>query len=303
MAISSALMIGIGFPPLYAAGLALIANTAPVAFGSLGTPIITLAGVTGIHQDLISVMAGRQLPIFSLLIPAWMIVVMSGWRGLREVWPAALMAGGSFAVVQFGMSQLFGPMLVNVVGGLASLAVMAVFLRFWKPRTIWRFADEPAAVPDPVAEFESHSTHDSAPAAKPTTRRYTTGEMAHAWVPWILLSLAVFLWGLPSFRTFLEGGLTQKQIDAAAAKAVAEGKEPQPPAWFEQPNAMAGITVVRIPIETLNNHVHRGPPVAQPDAPAEQAVYTFNWLTATGTSVLIARCWQPFGSAFRRGAL
>ena len=155
VAISSALMIGIGFPPLYAAGLALLANTAPVAFGSLGIPIITLGQVTGISPDVISVMAGRQLPLFSLLVPAWMVVTMSGWRGLREVWPAALVAGGSFAAVQFYVSQFYGPMLVDVAGGLVSLAVMAVFLRIWKPRTVWRFAHEPAHAPDPVAESEA----------------------------------------------------------------------------------------------------------------------------------------------------
>jgi len=294
VAISSALMIGIGFPPLYAAGLALIANTAPVAFGSLGTPIITLAQVTGMDPNAISVMAGRQLPLFSLLIPAWMVVTMSGWRGLREVWPAALMAGGSFAVVQFGMSQFFGPMLVDVVGGLASLAVMAVFLRIWKPRTIWRFADEPAAVPDPVAEFESHATHASATPSSPGSQpksgslRYSRREMANAWVPWILLSLAVFLWGFPPVRTFLEGGLTPQQVIDHDKKAIAAGKEPKPLEWYEQPNALAGKTVVRYEFATLHNHIRRGPPVAQPGAPAEQAVYTFNWLTATGTSVLIA---------------
>ncbi len=287
VAISSALMIGIGFPPLYAAGLALLANTAPVAFGSLGIPIITLAQVTGLSPDVISVMAGRQLPLFSLLIPAWMVVTMSGWRGLREVWPAALVAGGSFAGAQFAMSQLFGPMLVDVVGGLFSLGVMTLFLRFWKPRTVWRFPDEPAGIPDPVAAFASH-TAEAFTTSSHGSPRYSRREIARAWAPWLFLSLAVFLWGLAPFRTIWEGGLTQQQIAERDKKAAAEQKPPKPLEWFEKSNALAGVTVVRVPIKTLDQHVFRGPPVAQPGAPAEPVVYPFNWLTATGTSVLLA---------------
>ena len=121
MAISAALLIGTGFPPLYAAGLALIANTAPVAFGALGTPIITLAKVTGLPEMQLSAMAGRQLPLFSLIIPAWMVCAMSGWRGLRGVWPAVLVCGGTFAVVQFVISNFVGPSLTDVAGGVASM--------------------------------------------------------------------------------------------------------------------------------------------------------------------------------------
>ena len=142
VAICAALMIGLGFSPLYAAGLALIANTSPVAFGALGTPIITLAKVSGLNEMQLCQMAGRQLPLFSLIVPAWLVVVMSGWRGLIGCWPAVVVCGGTFASLQFVMANFHGPALVDVVGGLGSLIVLAVMLRFWQPRVIWRFPDE-----------------------------------------------------------------------------------------------------------------------------------------------------------------
>jgi lactate permease len=294
VAISSALMIGIGFPPLYAAGLSLLANTAPVAFGSLGIPIITLAEVTGIPARDISIMAGRQLPIFSLLIPAWMVVTMSGWRGLREVWPATLVAGGSFAVVQFTVSQLFGPMLVDVAGGLISLAAMTLFLRVWKPRNVWRFAHEPAHAPDFISDEETDRSRLSrAPDSSPVSH-YSRGETARAWVPWLLLSLCVFLWGVPQVRTLLEGGLTPKAIAEREKKAAAENRPVAPLTWWEQPSALAGRTVVRFEIPPLHNRVYRSPPVVQSPKDStekvkpEEAVYELKWLTATGTSVLLA---------------
>ncbi|HEV3024943.1 MAG TPA: L-lactate permease, partial [Pirellulales bacterium] len=126
VAISAALMIGLGFSPLYAAGLALLANTAPVAFGSLGTPIITLAKVSGLDEMALSQMAGRQLPLFSLVVPAWLVVTMSGWRGLMGCWPAVLVCGGSFAAIQFLTANYHGPTLVDVVGGLGSMASLIV---------------------------------------------------------------------------------------------------------------------------------------------------------------------------------
>ena len=139
VAISGALLIGAGFPPLQAAGLTLIANTAPVAFGALGTPIITLAKVTGLPEMQLSAMAGRQLPLFSLIIPAWMVCVMSGWQGLRGVWPAVLVSGGSFAVIQFLVSNYVGPTLTDVAGGVTSMAALAALLRVWQPRELWQF--------------------------------------------------------------------------------------------------------------------------------------------------------------------
>lgn len=136
VAICAALMIGLGFSPLYAAGLALIANTSPVAFGALGTPIITLAEVSGLNEMALCQMAGRQLPFFSLIVPAWLVAVMSGWRGVVGCWPAIVVCGGVFALLQFLTANYHGPTLVDVVGGLGSLIALAVMLRFWQPRVI-----------------------------------------------------------------------------------------------------------------------------------------------------------------------
>src|SRR5262245_43271381 len=195
VAISAALLIGTGFPPLYAAGLALIANTAPVAFGALGTPIITLAKVTGLPEMQLSAMAGRQLPLFSLIIPAWMVVTMAGWQGLVGVWPAVLVCGGTFAILQFLISNFVGPSLTDVVAGIGSMIALTSLLRVWKPRDTWQFTDSHAA---------------AVPA-------FTHREIAHAWAPWIILSLCVFIWGVPQLRTILNGGTPPAQTTAAAA--------------------------------------------------------------------------------------
>src|SRR5205814_10350487 len=141
------LMLGLGFRPLYAAGLALLANTSPVAFGALGTPILTLGQVTLIDPDKLSAMAGRQLPIFSLIVPVWLVWVMAGWRGVVGVWPALAVCGGSFALVQFLVANYHGPWLVDVAGGLVSLVSLALFLKRWRPKETWRFADEEAGNP------------------------------------------------------------------------------------------------------------------------------------------------------------
>src|ERR1043166_181524 len=148
VAICSALLIGLGFTPLYAAGLSLIANTAPVAFGAIGTPILTLGAVTGIPARTLGVMAGRQLPFVSLIVPAWLVVTMSGWRGLRGVWPAVLVCGTSFAIVQFAWSNYVGVELVDIAGGLASIGALALFCRAWQPRD----RGEPAAVARPGSD-------------------------------------------------------------------------------------------------------------------------------------------------------
>jgi lactate permease len=183
VAISAALLLGAGFKPLQAAGLSLLANTAPVAYGALGTPILTLAEVTRLDAGRLSAMAGRQLPFFSLLIPVWLVWVMAGWRGVRGVWPALLVCGGSFAGVQFLVANYLGPMLVDVLGGVVSLVCLALFLRVWRPREIWRFPDETVADAIPTPD---------GPAATVPTRK----KLARAWVPWALLTAAVLCWGL-----------------------------------------------------------------------------------------------------------
>jgi lactate permease len=247
VAISAALLMGAGFKPLHAAGLALIANTSPVAFGALGTPIITLAQVTlpqGMGREAwefqISQMAGRQLPFFSLIVPAWLVFTMAGWRGVRGVWPALLVCGGSFALVQFLVSNFVGPALVDVAGGLVSLAALALFLRVWRPAESWRFGHEATAPPP-----------DAGPA-------YTRAQVLSAWVPWLLLSLLVFVWGV-------------REVQGALDRA----------------------TTVSVPVPALNNAVYRVPDVVPEPRPAE-AVFKFNWLSATGTGIFLAAVLSAF---------
>jgi len=213
VAISAALLAGAGFPALEAAAIALIANTAPVAFGALGTPILTLAKVTGLDPQAISSLAGRQLPLFSLLIPAWMVVALAGWRGLRGVWPAVAVCGVSFAAVQFVFANYVGPALVDVVGGIACLVAMAIFLRFWRPRTIWRHGS--AAGP---------TGGDAEPHDPP-------GRIAWAWAPWAFLSVAVLLWGLAPVKAALESiapppEIRVPRLDGRVARVPPATREP-----------------------------------------------------------------------------
>ena len=230
VAISAAMLIGLGFKPLQAAGLALIGNTAPVAYGALGTPILALARVTGLPLEQLSAMTGRQLPFFSLLVPFWLIWAMAGRAGMRAVWPACLTAGGSFALVQFLVSNYHGPWVVDIAGALASIGSLIVLLRFWQPRETWRFQDDGA-------------THA---ATRPAPR-----DALVAWGPWIILSILVFLWGLPQVKKYLNG-----------------------------------LSSFDLPVPYLHNAVRRAPPVV-PAPKAEEAIFVFNWLSATGTALLL----------------
>ena len=145
VAVTGAILIGLGFSPLSASGLSLIANTAPVAFGALGAPMLGLQGVTGLDLKDLSAMVGRQLPFFSLIVPFWLIWAFAGFRGMLEIWPAILIAGMFFAIPQFLMSNFHGPWLVDVVAAVVSIAALATFLRFWQPKRIWRFPDQDLA--------------------------------------------------------------------------------------------------------------------------------------------------------------
>jgi len=186
VAICGAMLIGLGFKPLQAAGLALLGNTAPVAYGALGTPIITLAKVTGLPEAALSAMAGRQLPFFSVLVPFWMIWAMAGRRSMREVWPACLTAGVSFGVTQFLVSNYSGPTLVDIAGSIVSILSLLVLLRFWQPRTTWSFAHESAE--ERAAEAAARPEHSPRTAFK-------------ALMPWILLCVFVFIWGYPASKS------------------------------------------------------------------------------------------------------
>jgi lactate permease len=182
VAISGAMLLGLGFRPLQAAGLALLGNTAPVAFGALGTPLITLAKVTGLDLGQLSAMVGRQLPVFSFIVPFWLVAVMAGRRGVLEVWPACAVAGGSFAVTQFLVSNYHGPWLVDIISSIVSMLSLAILLKFWQPKTTWRF---------------SHENDEEIEKSTPARR-----EALIAWMPWALLSAFVFLWGCSRSKIF-----------------------------------------------------------------------------------------------------
>jgi lactate permease len=241
VAISAAMLIGLGFKPLPAAGLSLIGNTAPVAYGALGTPILALASVTGLPLEQLSAMVGRQLPFFSVIVPFWLVWAMAGRRGMLEVWPACLTSGLTFAIAQFLVSNYHGPWVVDIAGAIFSILGLVILLSFWQPRNVWRFADE--------------TPHD---ASKPTQGRAAAGaepgrsEVLRAWMPWAILSAMVFLWGLPQMKAFLNG-----------------------------------ISLPQFHVPLLDGAVSRMPPVV-PEPKAEPAVFAFNWLSATGTSLLLA---------------
>jgi lactate permease len=252
VAICGALLIGLGFPPLYASALALIANTAPVAFGAIGTPILTLGAITGISPKVLGAMAGRQLPIVSIIVPAWMIVTMSGWRGLAGVWPAVLAAGGAFAVTQFAWSNTVGPELTDIVGGIVSLGAVTVVARRWPPRERWTFG----------------GTAVSATSNRPTvTHQYSRAQVLRAWTPWILLSIAVTAWGTAPVKRALSSPILSPMIDVPSLHRMV---------YREYPVEAAPVDRARMYEPAYRNQR------------AEAARFTFNWASATGTSILLA---------------
>ena len=241
VAVTAAILMGLGFKPLAAAGLSLIANTAPVAFGALGTPIIVLAAVTGLDIHQLSSMVGRQLPFFSVLVPFWLIWAFVGFRRMLEIWPAILVAGVSFAIPQFLVSNFHGPWLVDVVAAIVSMAALALFLKVWHPKRVWTSASR---------EGETVSYEEA--ESKAVRHGFTRAQIVKAWTPWAILSVLVFIWGLPQAKDFLNA-----------------------------------ISAPKFPFDGLHNLVVRMPPVVPKPTP-EAAVYTFNWLSATGSGILIA---------------
>lgn len=226
VAVTGGLLIALGFSPLQASALSLIANTAPVAFGALGTPIIALQGVTGLDLHELSAQVGRQLPWFSVIVPFWLVAAYAGFKGLKEVWPAVLVAGVTFAVPQYLVATYHGPWLVDIVAAASSMAGLTLFLKIWRPKSA-----RPRAATAPSV-------------SGPTT--------AQAWLPWAVLSVLVFAWGVPAVKSLLNG-----------------------------------ISAPKIPVPGLHNLVQRTAPVVATPA-AEGAVFTLNWLSATGTAILIA---------------
>ena len=194
VAITAALLAGLGFRPLYAAGLCLIANTAPVAFGAMGIPVIVAGQVSNIDPFLLSQMAGRQLPFLSVFVPFMLVLIMDGWRGVRETWPAVLVGGGTFAIVQFLTSNYFGPELPDITAAIATLVVLPLFLRFWQPKRIFRF-DESEAAP------------------KEEVPHYSTGQIIKAWSPFIILTVFVMVWSIAPFKKlFAKGGALESWV-------------------------------------------------------------------------------------------
>jgi lactate permease len=241
VAVTAAILMGLGFTPLSAAGLSLIANTAPVAYGALGTPVVVLAAVTGLDLHALSGMIGRQLPFFSILVPFWLIWAFVGFRRMLEIWPAILVAGVSFAVPQFLVSNYHGPWLVDVIAAISSMGALTLFLQVWRPKTVWLSTSR-------VGDTVSHSEADD----QRVHHGYSRAEVYKAWTPWVILSVLVFLWGLPQIKDLL--------------------------------NALSNP---KFPIDGLHNLVVRVPPVVAKATP-EAAVYSLNWLSATGTGILIA---------------
>jgi len=273
VAIAGAFMIGLGFRPFHAAALNLIANTAPVAWGAIGTPVHTLAAVCGLPESDLNAMIGRILPFTAIIVPFWLVRAMVNWRDTFEVFPAILVVGISFALTQYFWSNHVDSNLVDIMGGVVSIVATVLFLRFWKPKKIWRFDyDEDGTVtPPPTGEIQDQfgGKWDAEKFdGYIKTRTYTTGQVLKAWMPFAILSIFVLLWGLPKIK------LAMNQATTPSFKVVmADGKvRPGPPGWN---------------VPYLHNAVYRSAPVVAKPAP-EAARYDFNWLSATGTGCFLA---------------
>jgi len=190
VAVTGAILIGLGFSPLAASGLSLIANTAPVAYGALGTPIAGLASVTGLDPFLLGAMVGRQLPFFSLIVPFWVVWAFAGWRGMMGVWPAVLVTGVSFAIPQFLISNFINPWIVDIGASLISMACLILFLKVWQPKELWLSA----------ALRTKDESADTMPKKIPSTRQVSSGEMWKALAPWIIVCIILLIWGTNAFK-------------------------------------------------------------------------------------------------------
>ncbi|BDM22720.1 L-lactate permease [Pseudomonas sp. NPDC089428] len=271
VAVTGAILIGLGFSPLAASGLALIANTAPVAFGALGTPIITLAKVTGLDEMELSAMVGRQLPFFSVIVPFWLIWAFAGWRKMLEVWPAILVAGVTFAVPQFLVSNFHGPMLVDVIAALISMACLTAFLRVWKPATVHTSAALTGRVDDSKVE------DDGKAGAAASFAQRDQRSVFKAWLPWIILTVFVFAWGTAGFKNLFD---TRPALDPASGAAMLD---PQGKPLREGNPVFAPVFT----FDAIHQQIEKVPPVV-PAPKKEDAQYKFTWFTATGSGIFLA---------------
>ena len=242
VAVTAGILIGLGFSPLAASGLSLIANTAPVAFGALGTPVITLAKVHGYDLMQVTAMIGRQLPFFSLLVPFWLIWAFAGRKAMWEIWPAILVTGLSFAIPQYLVSNFIGPELVDIIAALVSMVCLIAFLRVWQPKRVWASTS--------LKGHEQDGGQSTAPARAPV--QHSRAVLLRAWMPWLILTVFVFVWGLPSVKA-----------------------------------ALNALWAPSFKIDGLHNLVEKMPPVV-PQPTKEGAVYVLGLLSATGTGILLS---------------
>jgi len=252
VAVTGAILIGLGFSPLAASGLSLIANTAPVAYGALGTPIAGLASVTGLDPFALGAMVGRQLPFFSLIVPFWLIWAFAGFRGMIAIWPAILVTGVSFAIPQFLISNFINPWIVDIGASLVSMACLIGFLQVWKPKEIWT---SPA--------LRTHDASAGTVAPKPaSTKKPTQAEVWASLLPWIIVCAILLIWGTDWFKGFVN------------------------------PRTMWSYAV-----PDLHNMINKMPPVVSKQMP-EGAVFSFTWLSYTGSGMLIAAIVSGFIMGF-----
>ncbi|TLP78550.1 L-lactate permease [Pseudomonas nitroreducens] len=252
VAITAALLVGLGFNPLYAAGLCLIANTAPVAFGALGIPIIVAGQVSGVDAFKIGAMAGRQLPILSVIVPFWLVAMMDGWRGIRETWPALLVAGGTFAISQFLTSNFIGPELPDITSALLSMVCLTLFLRVWQPANV-RETEFSSINADGTATLGAVGGGDG----QRRESQYSFGQIFKAWSPFLILTVLVTIWTMKPFKAmFLPGGALEN--------------------W---------VAVIAVPY--LDQLVLKAAPIVANPTPMP-AIYKFDLVSASGTAIFFA---------------
>ncbi len=251
VAITAALLVGLGLNPLYAAGLCLIANTAPVAFGALGIPIIVAGQVSGIDAFKIGAMTGRQLPFLSIFVPFWLMFIMDGMRGVKETWPAALVAGASFAITQYLTSNFIGPELPDITSALVSIISLTLFLKVWQPQ---RATD---VVISGGSAVMLGAGGGSSPLGSRTPSPYSAGQIFKAWSPFLILTAMVTVWTLKPFKAlFAAGGPLQ--------------------AW-----------TINTAVPFLDQMVIKGTPIVA-KATAMPAVYKLDLIAASGTAILLS---------------
>jgi L-lactate permease len=243
VAITAALLVGLGFKPLYAAGLCLIVNTAPVAFGAMGIPIIVAGQVSGVETMEISQMVGRQLPFMVPIVLFWIMAIMDGWRGVKETWPAVIVGGGSFALAQYLTSNFVGPELPDITASIASLVSLTILLKYWQPKHIFRFANEDDSMSENLAEQKQ--------------QKYSLAQIAKAWSPFAILTVMVTIWSVKPFKDL-----------------------------FTKDGALHDL-VISIKVPYLHQMIQKMPPVVA-EVKDYDAIYKFDWFSATGTAIIIA---------------